>query len=150
MQKQLRIFDYLHFLDMNALAMSEVSDILYPVARKCTIYQIVHKYDLFLSPHIFCHDFLQVQNIQRWKSSSRGYFMMCDFSKNSQFPFTNASIFVSFSDSLLLTSATEILDVKPFMSVTLALNVISCFTANKTLPGMVTCYWYIINHGWEA
>ena len=76
--------------------------------------------------------------------------MMCDFSKNSQFPFTNTAIFVSFSDSLLLTSATEILDVKPFMSVTLALNVISCFTANKTSAGMVTCYWSIINHGWEA
>ena len=85
-----------------------------------------------------------------WKSSSRGYFMMCDFSKNSQFPFTNTAIFVSFTDSLLVTSTTEILDVKPFMSVALALNVISCFTANKTLPGMVTCYWSIINHGWEV
>ena len=149
MQKQLRIFDYFHFLDMNALAMSEVSDILYPWPENV---QYIRLYTnmTFSSHRIFSVMIFASPKHTGWKSSSRGYFMMCDFSKNSQFPFTNAAIFVSFSDSLLLTSATEILDVKPFMSVTLALNVISCFTANKTLPGMVTCYWYIINHGWEA
>ena len=74
---------------------------------------------------------------------------MCDFSSNSQFLFADAATFVSYCDSLLLTSATEILDVKPFVSVTLALNVISYFAVCKSLLGMVTCYWSIINHRWE-
>ena len=75
---------------------------------------------------------------------------MCDFSNNSQFLFADPAIFVSYCGSLLLTSATKILDVKPFVSVTLALNVISCFTACKSLFAMVTFHWPIINHRREV